>query len=174
MTHSPLNAAWHRAGWLSLSLVPQTSSGIWLWLCLSGVAVVIWWLSRAIRPDLCTPSYIQKTAFFCVFFFFLCTFCGQKSGWHKEGTPLWSSMCLCHLYARTRKEDVYILMQVFWEDFFQWKCLISKGFKDTKTNQDDKQRHSWGDNRKYIVAQLRMTRTDDNNRTQCCKVVEIN
>lgn len=74
VTHSPLNAAWHRAGWLSLSLVPQTSSGIRLWLCLSGVAVVIWWLSRAIRPDLCTPSYIQKTAFFCVVFFFCAHF----------------------------------------------------------------------------------------------------
>ena len=63
VTHSPLNTAWHRAGWLSLSLVPQTSSGIWLWLCLSGVEVVIWWLSRAIRADLCTPSYIQKQPF---------------------------------------------------------------------------------------------------------------
>lgn len=115
-----------------------------------------------------------KNSLFLCGFFFLCTFCGQKSGWHKEGTPLWSSMCLFHLYARTRKEDVYILMQVFWEDFFQWKCLISKGFKDTKTNKDDKQRHSRGDNRKYIVAQLRMTKTDDNNRTHCCKVVEIN
>lgn len=74
VTHSALNAAWHRAGWLSLSLVPQTSSGIRLWLCLSGVAVVIWWLSRAIRADLCTPSYIQKTAFFCVVFFFCAHF----------------------------------------------------------------------------------------------------
>lgn len=38
--------------------------GLWLWLCLFGVAVIIWWLSRMIRADLGTPSYmVFKTAF---------------------------------------------------------------------------------------------------------------